>query len=130
MSTAPNSRKNKKGTIWIWIALLILILCSLEDVSEEAVITFANIGVILLVVFLLGLPRKNRPASAKTEHASRAAEHSHDRIEHAEKYSYCTGEEHWRRQLDGFLKAGIIDRKEYRVLWERWTAENSENHKI
>ena len=28
-------------------------------------------------------------------------------------------QEHWKKQLDGFLEAGIIDRSEYRVLQER-----------
>ncbi len=46
-----------------------------------------------------------------------AQAHSHDRLQGYRGDE--SGLEHWKKQLDGFLEAGIIDRSEYRVLLER-----------
>ena len=47
-------------------------------------------------------------------------EHTHDRID---TVSYDVNEtefEHYKKQLDGFLKAGIIEKEEYRLLLRRF----------
>ena len=72
-----------------------------------------------LIVGLIALAIVLRAASRKKERFEfRSARHSHDRLQGYADGS-CPPEEHWRRQLDGFLAAGIIDRSEYRVLMER-----------
>lgn len=42
-------------------------------------------------------------------------EHNHDRLSGYEDDS-CTSEEHWKKQLDDFLSAGIISKQEYAEL--------------
>ena len=49
-------------------------------------------------------------------------EHSHDRAAGYEDFS-CTPDEHWKKQLDGFLANGIIDRAEYRFLMKKRSGE-------
>ena len=59
---------------------------------------------------------EQRPASPRAP--TGAQQHSHDRIQ-----GYTAADEneflHWKKQLDGFLAAGLIDRKEYNALLER-----------
>ena len=82
-------------------------------------------AVILAVVLLLvTLARAKKVREAKRFDGIRsfgggtAKAHSHDQVT-GYKLGAESGEEHWKKQLDGFLAAGIIDRSEYRVLLER-----------
>lgn len=66
---------------------------------------------ILCAVFLLWLVVKIKGSKK---------EHTHDRID---TVSYDVNEtefEHYKKQLDGFLKAGIIEKEEYRLLLRRF----------
>ena len=78
---------------------------------------------VVLVVLIVTLSRVKKVRAEKRFDGVRArsggtaAAHSHDRLQ-----GYAGNEssaEHWKKQLDGFLAAGIIDRSEYRVLMER-----------
>ena len=62
--------------------------------------------------------RENNTFAAETTRKTSAPLHSHDRLSGYTDGS-CGDEEHWRKQLDGFLAAGIIDRSEYKVLLEK-----------
>lgn len=67
-----------------------------------------------------GKQKKSTAApSAPVARSVKTGEHSHDRLS-AVNVSRETGMEHWKHQLDDFLKAGIIDRAEYNVLLERY----------
>ena len=46
--------------------------------------------------------------------------HTHDRIETVSYNVNETEAEHYKKQLDGFLKAGIIEREEYNILIKRY----------
>ena len=104
------------------------------DVDDGAVIAAVAAVFILvcLVIFVSVLTKKAKEKrfdgirrapggrTAGTGSAVRggsAAAHSHDQLQ-----GYRGNEspaEHWKKQLDGFLAAGIIDRSEDRVLLER-----------
>lgn len=81
-------------------------------------------GAVLLIVLIAVLARAVKSAKARrfdgvpsARRGGTAAHHSHDRLQ-----GYSGDEnsvEHWKKQLDGFLAAGIIDRSEYRTLLER-----------
>ena len=60
---------------------------------------------------------KTRRSSSVSPMSSQSVQHSHDRLQgyHGEE----SGMDHWKKQLDGFLEAGIIDRTEYKALLER-----------
>ena len=61
--------------------------------------------------------RTRRSSAAVSPMSGQNVQRSHDRL------SGYRGDEnaadHWKKQLDGFLEAGIIDRSEYKVLLER-----------
>ena len=95
--------------------------------ADGATIGIAVLAVVLFVV-ILALVKKIRTiasdkrftgvkTSARRE-TTAVPLHSHDRLSGYADGS-CSSEEHWKKQLDGFLSAGIIDRNEYRVLLER-----------
>ena len=64
-----------------------------------------------------GIKRQRGASASVSPMSGQSVQHSHDRL------SGYRGEEsgldHWKKQLDGFLEAGIIDRSEYRALLER-----------
>ena len=55
--------------------------------------------------------------------------HTHDRLD-ADCYSPSESEsEHYKKQLDSFLKAGLIEKSEYRELARRYAAQTSSEKK-
>ena len=93
---------------------------SLDDMQIVVGIV-AVLAVVLVAVTLTRLAKvraKKRFDGIRSFRGGTAQAHSHDRIT-----GYQVGtenaQEHWKKQLDGFLEAGIIDRNEYRVLLER-----------
>ena len=64
-----------------------------------------------------GIKRQRGASAAVSPMSGQSVQHSHDRLSgyHGEE----SGMDHWKKQLDGFLEAGIIDRSEYRALLER-----------
>ena len=71
---------------------------------------------VLTVVFLIigFIKRVNIPRERKEDI------HTHDRIDRVSYNVNETEAEHYRKQLDGFLKAGIIEKEEYRILMNRY----------
>ncbi len=91
------------------------------DAAGPAVAMIAVIVLVILLAVTLSRVKKIRAAKRfdgiKARGGGTAAAHSHDRLQ-----GYTgneSGLEHWKKQFEGFLEAGIIDRSEYRVLLER-----------
>ena len=89
--------------------------------GKEFLLVLGAVLVLVLLVVTLTRIRKVRAAKrfdgVKSRGGGTAAAHSHDRITGYRGEE--SGSEHWKKQLDGFLEAGIIDRSEYKVLLER-----------
>ena len=99
------------------------------DSSALVISLAAVIGLVALVVIVCavaksakdkrfdGVRTRRRDATAVSPMSGQSVQHSHDRLQgyHGEE----SGMDHWKKQLDGFLEAGIIDRSEYKVLLER-----------
>ena len=47
--------------------------------------------------------------------------HTHDRLDYDCFNPNESEAEHYKRQLDGFLQAGIIEKAEYKELWRKYT---------
>ena len=89
--------------------------------DETAVGAIAVVVLVIVLAITLSRIKKIRAAKrfdgVRARGGGTAAAHSHDQLQ-----GYRGNEspgEHWKKQLDGFLEAGIIDRSEYRVLLER-----------
>lgn len=108
---------------------------------------FESVGSVLLIVFIIILSKsrskKNKKrvasyASSKSESKKltekklrkesgnlsgkvHGSSHTHDRLDF-DCYNPTESEaEHYKKQLDSFLKAGLIEKSEYRELFKRYT---------
>ena len=74
-----------------------------------------------LLLILCGILVLIRSAWRREARQASAAVHTHDRTD---RISYNVNEtefEHYKKQLDGFLKAGIIEKEEYHTLLNRYS---------
>ena len=134
-----NNPKNKGSVIPILVILGVILLRSAADEPE---VLYAALPIIIVLIAVAAVvsaakkqlnkdgeqPVKNRPApaaaakrpaaAAKTAKAASAA----DEIEAEEAIhcAHCRGKEKYIEQLGYYLKAGLIDREEYRVMKARY----------
>ena len=90
-------------------------------IDDTAIGVIAAVVLVIVLAVTISRVKKVRAArrfdGVKARGGGTAAAHSHDRLQGYRGDEDKT--EHWKKQLDGFLEAGIIDRAEYRVLLER-----------
>lgn len=149
MANYQQQKKKKKGGLWGVVIVLAIWAINRIDPdkiqrffsrlswmirtgrvdSKALVASLATvIGLVVLVVIVCAIAKsakdkrfdgikRRRDATAVSPMSSQSVQHSHDRLQgyHGEE----TGMDHWKKQLDGFLEAGIIDRTEYKALLER-----------
>ena len=135
-------KPKKKGSgLWAFVILALIAFFNTADFDElsyrisrffrtgrispdSAVFVIAAAVILAVVLLLVTLARAKKVREAKRFDNIRsfgggtAKAHSHDQVT-GYKLGAESGEEHWKKQLDGFLAAGIIDRSEYRTLLER-----------
>ena len=131
------NRKNNKssGSVGIAVIAAIMVLNAVTDSASGSVI----VGLIFTVLFLgiLGfviayaLSKKKGGATKGsvyyTERVKENAKHIFMREEYDEQAIKCAhprGREKYIHQLDNFLSIGLIDRKEYQLLKERYDKLN------
>lgn len=118
-----NNKKSSGSGVFFWLFLFLIglvvnsedilpLIGSYRTVFIPALITLA---VIVLIVWII-----SRVSAGKKK---TAGEHTHDRIDSVSYDVNETEAEHYRKQLDGFLKAGIIEKEEYRILLQRYTGK-------
>ena len=81
----------------------------------EVIPMLISLGVTILVVVMVF-----QLASRRIRGNSEKKEHTHDRIDSVSYDANETEFQHYKKQLDGFLKAGIIEKEEYRLLLRRY----------
>ena len=139
-----NQQKKKKKGSGLWGLILLAVIWAFNRLNSEDVARFFSrlrwmfrtgnfrlddsfiaviAAIVLVIVLSVTIVRikkvraERRFDGIKAKSGGTAATHSHDQLQ-----GYRGNEspaEHWKKQLDGFLAAGIIDRSEYRVLLER-----------
>ena len=60
-----------------------------------------------------------RKTSREVVHKHREENHTHDRYSE-NRIQQETPDEHYRHQINSFLQAGLIDKKEAKELWEKY----------
>ena len=141
MAQNNNRQQKKKSGSGLWAIVLVVAIGLLRNVDfdhllwrlrrafrgwsgvdADALAPIAvGVGALVLVLVVVAIAKsagKKRFDGFVSTRGGTAQAHSHDRIT---GYSVGSesGQEHWKKQLDGFLEAGIIDRSEYRVLMQR-----------
>ena len=143
MDNTNKQQKPKKKGSGLWAILFFVVIWLINTVDfddlayrlsrlfrggslsmDDMVIVVGIVAVLAFVLLIVTITRAKKVREAKRFDGIRsfgggtAKAHSHDRVT-----GYSVGaenpQEHWKKQLDGFLAAGIIDRSEYRVLLER-----------
>jgi hypothetical protein len=148
--TNGNKKKKKSGGIWVWLLIFAFGLISQQaenpefrrffrrfgnsfDLDSPAV--FGIAGAVVLGVFLFVLIR-GLSAAIRRQAESAPTEKPRSRHTASQEFpvpdAHCvvcetTGEDHFARdkilriqQLDDWLKNGLIDRAEYKVLKDRF----------
>ena len=123
-----NSKKKSPFVSILCTAICIISLFSSESSVNNAILV--PIFVIFLFCYIIAVLKK-RVKSSNTEKKNSSSvtsdtpsQHSHDRLSVKNKFTEsCQGIEHYKKQLDGFLESGIIDRKEYSVLLDKYTRQ-------
>lgn len=141
---ANNAKKSgKKSFLWIWI-LAVAILGAIGESAGPSVVGVAVLAVVVIGIVLLVISgaRKRRSAAggANTDYTrmTRGLEvqpnvtnpgffHTHDRISRPKNAEPCTPNKHYKAQLDSLYRAGIIDRKEYAYLAEKFARVTDES---
>lgn len=101
--------------------------------DPEDLIIFASLVMIITVIFVFLTVAKKAKGSTDSEVVRQKMnrmgfvtkeqpEHNHDRLSVSNTAQVCDEDSytHWKKQLDDFLEAGIIDRSEYNILLKRY----------
>lgn len=119
-----NEKKNPLPGIISAVLAVLFVLDFTEDFVLYGLLLLFFVAPIVLAIFIFRTVKK-----------SRAAVHTHDRINHSQDITIHpkTGaairptvkavphspREHWQMQLDALLANGTIDKKEYRAMMNR-----------
>lgn len=111
-------RKNKKSPVPALIILAVFLLSAIGDELDS----FEGIMFLsFLIPVAIGAAAIFIVVRAIKKNASVDFNHSHDRLTpNTLKIEAYDSFEHYKRQIDGFLAAGIIDKAEYKVLYEKY----------
>jgi len=127
-----NDKKSSAGVVIFFAVIALFNLAGESKLDEIMPILICAIVAIAIAVGVIGA-KKNAGKTDKPfvtrEKASTdmfKSEHSHDRL--TVDVSKEDGLEHWKKQLDDFMKAGIIERSEYNALLYKY-AQRLRNNK-
>ena len=147
MANENNKRKKKSGGSWLWLVFILIGLMSQMSESSgfqqffrqlgrlDSETVFAVVLPVVMLVFLVAIIRTVARAAQGQKTAAPEKPHRHSAAASREfpvPEAHCvvcetTGEDHFARdkalrirQLDEWLKNGLIDRAEYKVLKERY----------
>lgn len=128
-------KKKSKGGVIFWVVAAIIfffptIMEAVQYADEEMLIGIvaAVCIVVFCLVFAAAKRKKSAGGSAPQKTTPRRSEqHTHDRIDTEHYSSTESPYQHYKTQLDGFLKAGIIEKSEYRVLLNRYIQDFGQN---
>ena len=129
-----NNKSTKKSMVPGLIVLAAVMIFNLvaEASGDATVMVIAIVScvvVALIVVITLAAVKKaasragtqERPVRAAAPAARRASVFAHPgEQEEAIHCAHLTGRQKYLEQIDGYLRTGLIDRSEYRVLKERY----------
>lgn len=118
-----NKKNGKNASTGALISRLVLTVIVVLPVMIKAVGVSPLIPVVMLLIIGVTSAAVIRSVLKTKATESEAAEHSHDRL-HPAAAEPCTDRfTHYKKQLDSFLANGIIDRKEYAFLLNKYRRE-------
>ena len=102
--------------VFLSVMMLFGVLQNAEFEDSEAMVL---IPVVLIISVSVGLFIAGAKKAAFKKEES---EHSHDRLQSSNTAQLCDEDTytHWKKQLDDFFEAGIIEKSEYDTLLSRY----------
>ena len=135
MENKNNKQPPGKGIMaftWILIAVITAVIAAND--GDTSILSVAIVVVTVALVILIDRAKRagktaKTPNAAKTTvelhrpfpqpKAKQSARHR-DEAEEAVTCAHATGKEKYIQQLDSYLKAGLIDKNEYKIMKERY----------
>ena len=138
MENKNNKQPPGKGIMaftWILIAVITAVIAAND--GDTSILSVAIVIVTVVLVILIDRAKTAR-RTKKTANASRPTVELHrpypqpkekqttaifrhrDEAEEAVTCAHATGKEKYIQQLDSYLKAGLIDKNEYKIMKERY----------
>lgn len=133
-----NNNKKPNGAPLVLLPILIGIVTAMNVSTggPENVVVFVMLVWIIAVIFVFLTVAKKVRNSGNSEAVRQKMkqmgfvtkeqpEHNHDRLSVSNTAQVCDEDSytHWKKQLDDFLAAGIIERSEYNALLKRYKTE-------
>ena len=102
------------------VVMIMLNAMRIEGIADSETTVILSVSVVIGVSVGLFIAGAKKAGSKKEE-----SEHSHDRLQSSNTAQLCDDDTytHWKKQLDDFLEAGIIERAEYTALLSRYKSE-------
>lgn len=99
------------------VVMIMLNAMRIEGIADSETTVILSVSVLIGVSVGLFIAGAKKAGSKKEE-----SEHSHDRLQSSNTAQLCDDDTytHWKKQLDDFLEAGIIERAEYTALLSRY----------
>lgn len=117
-----NKKENTPKSSLIGVAIVVVIALLSKVREGVSVNNFYGVGIVILavtVIIAIVVAKLIITKMKQVQQNNDTFNHSHDRLSKTNAEDTCTVDEHWKNQLDGFFKVGIIDRNEYQVLLRR-----------
>lgn len=122
-------KKEKKKGSWLSVFIIIMVAAAVasedSEVLKVSIILAIVVAVVGFMVFAVAGAAKKGSGNIDTFSGTKNKNvHSHDRLTvSSSELMECNGLDHYKKQLDGFLSAGIIDRSEYNVLLQKYRSQ-------
>lgn len=121
MNNNNTNKKNRRKSGAGIIALLVIILIEIASEMDEDIVFIAVIGVVALAVFFIIVKALSKKMKSKASGSVTAlGEHTHNSLDKENCKGNESARDHYVKQLDSFLDAGIIDKNEYRTMLARY----------
>ena len=139
MNNQNKKPANKSSMLIVWVVIAAVMAFSAADGGEGVIAAVAVIFLVAVIVLVAGAVKKagqNKAADTRLrpDHAEHPAgkpaflTHRDEKFtEEAVSCHHATGKEKYIRQLDSYLKAGLIDKAEYKLMKERYNRLNIED---
>ena len=139
MNNQNKKPANKSSMLIMWVVIAAVMAFSAADGGEGVFIAVAVILFAAVIALVIGAVKKagqktgqkpgpNKAANTRLrpDHAERptgkpALLTHRDEAEEAVSCHHATGKEKYIQQLDSYLKAGLIDKAEYKLMKERYS---------
>lgn len=126
MDNKNREQKRKNSPVGLLVVFLVLVISGLRNIGESGGLIAAVVAVAVAGIIAAAVISAAKKSGAAKKAAENPFDHTHDRLKR-ESGDVCGVDEHWKSQLDGFLKSGIIDRAEYNELLKKHTAQAAQS---